>query len=217
MPQLRVEYAKSGRAKCSLTSCKKPIAKHEVRIGTVMTLPFGEEGVESVAYRHVCCFTARQLSNAKATLDDIEGYNDLAPADKALIDQMKKGELVGKTQLIGRVGDVANSPLAAELGATEKTAAAGKAPRAKREKKAPAKPPQEEDAEAVDSDATEEFEVDVRAVSARPVCPYGANCFRTAPDHFEQFSHDDGDTAAPPSGADTAVRPVIVGKKRARQ
>lgn len=113
MPPLKVEYAKSGRSKCSLKACSAVIVKHEVRIGTGMVLPFVEDSdALQFKWRHVCCFSDQQLKNSRSSgdLDKIDGYNDLAPADKALIEEMKKGTLVGKKSVVGRVGDVANAP-----------------------------------------------------------------------------------------------------------
>lgn len=231
MAPLHVEYAKSARAKCGLTSCKKAIAKNEVRIGTAIVLPFGDDGAESIKWRHLCCFTDRQLVNAKASgdIDNIVGYDNLAPADKALVEQMKRGELISKEALIGRVGDIMNSPLAAELAGKPakgkgKVAVAGEAPVAAKPPAAAKAPPKKRAAkkvapaavaeDSVDSDATDEYDVEVRDVSSKPKCPYGALCFRTALDHFSTFSHDEVPADASPGP--TAKRPVITGKKRAR-
>jgi hypothetical protein len=159
-----------------------------------------------------------------------------------LVQKMREGKLVGDTSILGRIGDVAHSRLATELtqkgGATkakpktkknddddggnangddgggasaslgEKRARAPRKPRAKAEKAD----------NGVDSDATDEYEVVVEAVSAKPKCPYGADCFRTNPEHFQQYTHDGGattaTTGAPSSSvAATTMKPVIKRKK----
>ncbi|KEG09765.1 Poly polymerase and DNA-Ligase Zn-finger region family protein [Trypanosoma grayi] len=241
MPQLRVEYAKSGRAKCALTACLQTIVKHEVRIGTAVVFPVsggsqpttGEEQL-SYKWRHLCCFTEKQLQNAKASgdLDTIEGFDDLAPADRELVCQMKSGELLQRPDLKGRVGDVANSPQAAELlpkGAspakerkvatkTSTSASIAKAspPKVPAKSTRPAKRAREvsegsnhnnknDDGDA--SDATVEFEVVVE--TSRPRCPYGDKCFRTSAEHMAEYSHGtESDKASPPRR-----RAVIKGKK----
>ncbi|TPP48251.1 Poly(ADP-ribose) polymerase and DNA-Ligase Zn-finger region family protein [Leishmania donovani] len=182
MPKLCVEYSKSGRAKCSNTSCGKKIEKHELRIGTEVIMPFSEEGVESWKWRHLCCFTERQLSNARSSgdIDAIQGEGDLAPADKALVQKMREGRLVGDTSILGRIGDIAHS--------------AKRPPAPPRKTKIPNTKKQDDDA---DSEATEEYEVAVEAVTGKPKCPYGAHCFRTTEEHFRQYTHgDDNGTAA---------------------
>lgn len=240
MPKLCVEYSKSGRAKCSLTSCGKKIEKNELRIGTEVVLPYSDDGVETWKWRHLCCFTERQLANARAsnTLDDIQGEDELAPSDKALLQKMRDGLLVGDTAIIGRIGDVANSRLATELkgkgaaaaakpkpkakkadaeggdGAQPAAAGAGaaspgeKRPRAPRKTKAAEK--QDDD---VDSEATDEYEVAVEAVPEKPQCPYGPDCFRTNPVHRRQYEHDSVGASSALGGMTTEVRPVIKRKK----
>ncbi|KPA80037.1 hypothetical protein ABB37_05056 [Leptomonas pyrrhocoris] len=232
MPKLCVEYSKSGRAKCSLTSCGKKIEKNELRIGTEVILPYSDDGVETWKWRHLCCFTERQLGNARGTgdIDNIQGEDDLAPADKALVQEMREGKLVGATTIIGRIGDVAHSRLASELTGKGGAAAASKG-KAKTKKsddredggsasaspgekraRAPRKKAQVDD--DVDSEATDEYEVAVEAVSEKPKCPYGADCFRTNPEHFQQYSHD-GDAAESAALATTkpTMKPVIKRKK----
>ncbi|KAG5463960.1 hypothetical protein LSCM1_00136 [Leishmania martiniquensis] len=241
MPKLCVEYSKSGRAKCSNTSCGKSIQKNELRIGTEVIMPFSDEGIESWKWRHLCCFTERQLSNAKGSgdIDAIQGEDDLAPADKALVQKMREGLLVGDTSILGRIGDVANSPAAAELkgkgGKAAKPKAKAKAkasgtaedgesrPAVSGEKRPRAPPRKAKAANAkvqddVDSEATDEYEVVVEAVAGKLKCPYGANCFRTNQEHFRQYTHDDenGTTAddVVSSRSGTAkLKPVIQRRK----
>nr|ACS87839.1 hypothetical protein CDFL6B12_12 [Angomonas deanei] len=234
MPKLCVEYSKSARAKCSLTSCGKKIEKNELRIGTEIILPYSDDGVESWKWRHLCCFTDRQLANARGSgdIDNIQGEDELAAADKVLVEKMREGKLVGDTSIIGRVGDIGHSKLAAELTDKKKDGAAAAKPRAKKSEtavpegeKAAASPgekrpraPRKTKAKAaekdddVDSEATDEYEVAVEA-TVKPRCPYGRECFRTHPTHFSQYSHDDNDGDAA-SSTKATMKPVIKkGKK----
>ncbi|KAH9581911.1 zinc finger protein [Trypanosoma melophagium] len=252
MPQLRVEYAKSGRARCSLPACGQPIARHEVRIGTAVVFPprsssdgniagahnsaEAEEGTTSYKWRHLCCFTQRQLQNATAAgdLDNLDGFDDLAPVDQALVNRMKRGELLEKTDVKGRVGDIANSPLAAELlpkGTSPekkgKSAAASSSPNAtktstkaegaeakkkstrttKRTREKRAEKKEEEEKDGAESDATIEY--DVAIVTSKPICPYGEKCFRTGAEHMAEYAHGtDADKNVP-----TRPRAIIKGKK----
>ncbi|EPY37512.1 hypothetical protein AGDE_04967 [Angomonas deanei] len=173
--------------------------------------------VESYKWRHLCCFTDRQLTNAKQTgdIDNINGYDGLAPKDKELVEELKKGALVGKMDIKGRVGDIMNSSEAESLKANppakrgragDKEEGAKAAPRRGRAKKAV---PEPED-DGVQSDATEDYEVVVEACDAKIPCPYGESCFRTDPTHFAQYSHS-GDVAT--STGKTEVRPVIKRKR----
>ncbi|KAG5465433.1 hypothetical protein CUR178_00136 [Leishmania enriettii] len=233
MPKLCVEYSKSGRAKCSNTSCGKKIEKHELRIGTEVIMPFSDEGIESWKWRHLCCFTERQLSNARGSgdIDAIQGENDLAPADKALVQKMREGLIVGDTSILGRIGDVANSPVAAELKGMGGKAAKPKAKASdsgetgglpldtkgeKRPRAAPRKAKMPDD--DADSEATDEYEVAVETVAGNPKCPYGAKCFRTNQEHFRQYAHDDedgttADDMAPCGHGSAKLKPVIKGRK----
>ncbi|KAF8291119.1 putative Zinc-finger (CX5CX6HX5H) motif containing protein [Trypanosoma cruzi] len=229
MPKLRVEYAKSGRGKCSSSGCSQEIVKNEVRIGTAFLFPApggvqDEAGKERLCYkwRHLCCFTDIQLENARASgeINDIDGYSDLAPADQELVEKLKRGELVQKKSLKGRIGDFENSPLAAGLlqkgkgFAKGSTNASSSSPRKAAVKRGQiAKRSREEKEAAVreedDSDATEEYEVVVE--TSKPHCPYGSNCFRTGAEHIAEYFHGtEADKASPPR-----LRAVIKGKKRA--
>ncbi|CAJ1035967.1 Poly(ADP-ribose) polymerase and DNA-Ligase Zn-finger region [Leishmania shawi] len=238
MPRLCVEYSKSGRAKCSNTSCGKKIEKHELRIGTEVIMQFRDEEIESWKWRHLCCFTERQLSNAKETgdINAIQGEDDLAPADKALLQEMREGRLVGDTSILGRIGDVTHSPVADELKGKGGKVAKSKAkaslsadnrgsPSATAGEKRPRLPlrkanmanatTKDDDA---DSEATDEYEVAVETVTGNLKCPYGANCFRTNQEHFRQYTHGDengtaADAAVPSDHSGAKLKPVIKRKK----
>lgn len=229
MPTLRVEYAASGRSKCSSSTCNKKIEKHELRIGTEVAFSQGGSGGEynSWKWRHLCCFTERQLKNAKESgdLDNVLGFDDLAPSDKALVDRLRNGELVGDMTVMGRIGDFEHSALVAKLSSTEAKkkkpadeAAGAKRPRAPSStaRKTPASRAKQTNAaaedDAMDSDATEDYEVEVTAVSAKPRCPFGENCFRTAPKHFAQYPHDDKEEEAV-EGTATVLKPILKKKK----
>eukprot|EP00796_Vickermania_ingenoplastis_P005781 gene5781-4132_t len=195
-------YAKSARASCS--KCKKAIAKHEVRIGTEIQLPGGDDVLASWTWRHLCCFTDRQIKNAEASnaFDNIDGIDTLAPCDKALVEEMKQGKLIDKTELIGRIGDIKNSnmPPPEPKGKRQRAASADgpspstkKAPAAKRGKKAPVTPSIPPD------DGTEDFEVEIVSADT-PVCPYGESCFQTQAHHYKEFRHGDVKDTAMTSG-----------------
>lgn len=254
MPKLKIEYALSGHSKCTATSCKKTIAKHELRIGTEYVVPGILTGKPSEAldgdeekdpttafrWRHLCCFTDRQIQNARTSGDlaAIEGYELLAPKDKQVVEDMKAGKLVNKTEYMGRVGDVANSPMADELIKPKKRAPAKRKaadndddndtdnPNKKKTKAAPTSPAakrakketvaKDNDKDDVDSEATEEYEVAVEAVPARPPCPFGPDCFRTNEEHFLQYDHSNSGSkneGTAEEKKDTVLRPVIKGKK----
>ncbi|EAN78069.1 hypothetical protein, conserved [Trypanosoma brucei brucei TREU927] len=229
MPQLRVEYAKSGRAKCSAASCNKPISKHEVRVGiAVMFQPVGSTSGEptlSYKWRHVCCFTERQIKNAEAEggLDAIEGLEELAEVDRDLIAQMMRGELIDRMDVMGRVGDVENSPASRgslkgekfshsdgraatkrkrgdgsesrETGSPPDLSKRGKSKKGGVVSLTPSRDKDTNEGEISDS-TTEEFEVSVEAT--RPPCPYGKECFRTSVSHMAEYSHGaESDRAVP--------------------
>lgn len=182
MPKLCVEYAKSGRAKCS--GCKQTILKNELRIGIEVQFPGGDEPILSWQWRHLCCFTDRQIINAEkaGTLTEIEGYEALEAADKALVDELKKGKLLDRKDLIGKVS------------VTKKVVpAAKKKPRAHNESTPKDKKRKKENTPVIDlpNDTTEDFEVDI-ATSDAPLCPYGEKCNEPGSMHFQQYSHGPG-------------------------
>jgi hypothetical protein len=92
MPPLKVEYAKTARARCQLKECGDFLAKGELRIGTGNLMPGATE--LSYKFRHVPCFTKRQLANAPS-VDHIEGYDDLMEEHQAVIRNMLKGAYAG--------------------------------------------------------------------------------------------------------------------------
>ncbi|KAG5490004.1 hypothetical protein JKF63_00123 [Porcisia hertigi] len=238
MPKLCVEYAKSGRAKCSNTACGKLICKGELRIGTEMMMALGDKEVESWKWRHLCCFTERQLSNAKASgeIDALQGESDLAPADRKLMQEMREGKLVGDVSILGRIGDVAptSPPKKGKEKGTKATVPRSKgskaadgegptpAPVAAKRQRAPSGKAKTAVVAAqdgdVDSEATEEYEVAVETEMGKPKCPYGVKCFRTEKKHFQQYSHEDGsgtatDAAGLSAKTKASVKPVIKRKK----
>lgn len=126
MPDLRVEYAKSGRSKCS--NCKTAVDAGELRIGTATMMPGAEE--KSYKWRHIPCFTKRQLVSCKS-VDNIEGFDDLEERHQEIVRRMIKGDFVGNKSLIGkflRAGAVA----AVEEKEEKKTKAAAAAQRNKK-------------------------------------------------------------------------------------
>ncbi|KAH7332895.1 zf-PARP-domain-containing protein [Rhizoctonia solani] len=79
----RLEYASSGRAKCSGPKpCSgSSIGKGELRLGTLLDY----NGNKSFKWRHWGCTTARILSNFKNQFDaadDLDGFEDLNDGDK---------------------------------------------------------------------------------------------------------------------------------------
>lgn len=182
MPKLRVDYAKSGRAKC--TGCKKIILKNELRLGIEVQFPAGDEPKISWSWRHLCCFTERQLKNAQAagTLSEIEGYNELNESDKILMDDLKLGKLVNRLDLIGQVN---NSDKSVATTKRKTKSSSTSTPKAKTVKK--------ESTFIVDlpSDNTENYEVDTVSSTAPP-CPEGEKCNESGIHHFQHYSHGPG-------------------------
>lgn len=186
MPNLCVEYAKSGRSKC--TGCKKAILKHELRLGIENQFPGGDEPIISWQWRHLCCFTERQIKNAEnaGTLSEIAGYDDLPADAKVLVDDMKVGKLVGHTDLIGKVNDNAG-----DQKNPSETRKRTKAPAAKAPPKRARKTETVDGSGIQQDEGTEDFDVEV-VNSDAPPCPYGDSCFQTQPEHHKQFSHGKG-------------------------
>ena len=106
MPPLKVEYAKSGRSKCALKACQEVLEQGELRIGTGNMMPGAEDF--SYKWRHLCCFTKRQLS-AVSTVDQLEGFDDLDEGDQKLMLKLIKGQLIDKAELKGAVGRITGS------------------------------------------------------------------------------------------------------------
>ncbi len=181
MPPLKVEYAKSGRSVCSLKECSKAIDKGAVRIGTGNLMP----GMEQLSYkwRHLCCFTKRQLASVPS-VDSIEGYDDLVPPDQALVRRMVKGELVGNAAV-----------MVASPHANVVTAAPSpkKAHRAEPDDDEDAAPPR-----AAGSAGAAPAAVPTTAIayevgpSGKLICPFGDWCLKGDPKHFTDFLHRPG-------------------------
>lgn len=206
MPPLRVEYAKSARSRCTLKECSKFIEKGEVRLGTAVMMPGMDE--PSFKWRHLCCFTARQVKNAGGSVDNIEGFDDLMQPDRDLVVKMMKGSLVGDSSIIGKTGTAGASP-SVDASAPKKKAEGGKA------KTVVPKKRQRAAGDGADSDATDDYEVfeegQTTSVVERPMCPYGASCFRKNAEHRAQFRHDAGESSTSPL---TATHVSIGAKKK---
>lgn len=212
MPPLRVEYAKSGRSRCCLKECNKMIEKGEVRVGTGVMMPGMDE--PSYKWRHVCCFTARQAKNAGGSVDSVEGLEDLAEGDQQLVVKMMKGELVGDSSLLGKTGTAGTAVAAVSPKKAKKaaTVVAGEGGAAKKKARV-------EVGKVVDgyaSDATDDYDVEEAGtstvVAVKPLCPYGAGCFRKNPAHFAEYRHGDEPIVAPTAKTTEIV--TVVAKKR---
>eukprot|EP00759_Apiculatamorpha_spiralis_P017623 PhF_6_TR23781/c0_g1_i2/m.33270 len=163
MVQLRVEYAKSARSKCSFKQCSSPIDKGQVRIGTAKMMPGAD--TPSYSWRHIGCFTSRQLKNTPS-VDSIEGFDDLKPEDQAIVLKMVKGEFVGKGK--DALGVSAPPP---------------PPPAKKKGKKEPEKRERSPTPSDSDSDGTVDYD-------PRPPCKYWEQCFRLGnKEHCAQFKH----------------------------
>lgn len=208
MPPLRVEYAKSGRSRCCLKECSKMIDKGEVRVGTGVMMPGMDE--PSYKWRHICCFTARQAKNAGGSVDSVEGLEDLTESDRQLVVRMMKGELVGNHSLLGKTGS------AGETAAASSPTKAAK-PKVVGVKKRPRGGEKVADS-GYASDATDDYDVEeagTRVIAvAKPLCPYGAACFRKHPSHFAEYRHSDDGAAASSLDAGTTEIVAVVAKKR---
>ncbi|KZV91544.1 zf-PARP-domain-containing protein [Exidia glandulosa HHB12029] len=82
----RIEYASSGRAKCKGPKpCSgSPIEKGSLRLGTLVDM----QGRTSFTWKHWGCVTAKVLTNLKnkvGDVDDLDGYEELEPADQEKI------------------------------------------------------------------------------------------------------------------------------------
>lgn len=222
MPALKVEYAKSGRAKCS--NCKGFIAHGELRIGTGTMMP----GMEELSYkwRHICCFTSRQIKNA-GSVDTVEGFDDLLEEHQKVLAKMLKGEYAGNQSWQGKF-------LHPEIAASDAAKAAAKKESGKRrkrkekeKKKKSAKKTKGDDdssSSSSSSDSDDEDDDDDTASDSddeknnknngnnmmmmmmgggvapspvnskkkggpKPMCPFGANCFKVTKEHFDQYAH----------------------------
>ncbi len=83
-----IEEAKSGRASCR--TCKKPIAKGELRFGEEAPNAFGDQ--PSMRWHHLACAAAKLPAELKAVLDSYPGdVPDRAGLEKAMADSLAKG------------------------------------------------------------------------------------------------------------------------------
>jgi len=83
-----IEEAKSGRASCR--TCKKPIAKGELRLGVETQTQFSD--APSLQWHHVLCAAAKLPAELKAALAEYPGeVANRAELDAAMEDALKKG------------------------------------------------------------------------------------------------------------------------------
>ena len=83
-----IEEAKSGRASCR--TCKKPIAKGELRLGVEQVTQFSD--TPSMQWHHLLCAAAKLPAELKAALDEFHGtVPNRAELDTTMADALKKG------------------------------------------------------------------------------------------------------------------------------
>jgi hypothetical protein len=83
-----IEEAKSGRASCR--TCKKAIAKGELRFGEEAPNAFGD--TPSIRWHHLLCAAEKLPAELKAVLDTYpEAIPNRAELDKAMSDALSKG------------------------------------------------------------------------------------------------------------------------------
>ncbi len=83
-----IEEAKSGRASCR--TCKKTIAKGELRLGVETPNQFGD--TPSMQWHHVLCAASKLPAELKVALDAYDGtVANRAELDKAMADAIAKG------------------------------------------------------------------------------------------------------------------------------
>ena len=202
---MKVEYAKSGRSKCTWKKCSQFIDKGELRIGTGSQMP----GVDEISYkwRHLCCFSNIQIKNL-GSVDHIDGYDECLPEHQEALRRMMKGEYIEQyTKIRGKyIHPTIATATAAQLtamGKKNKNVGGGVGGQllapvvgVKRARATTAggasKGPTVTLAGAyvdtgVESDATDDYEVEIS--KGRPQCPFGSACFRKDPDHFTKFAH----------------------------
>jgi len=179
MSKHTVELAKSGRAQCKDTKCKKTIEKGELRIGTVVPNPFGDGGEMTKYYHPECRFSsltrARTLKAIESS-DQIEGFADLSAKHKKIITDLIAGgsgagkKSSGKTEKkkisakgssrkgkrTKKVADDDEGDEAEEKKPKAKPKTKAKAAKAKKESKKPAKKRKAENDDGGDGDEDEE-------------------------------------------------------------
>jgi len=83
-----IEEAKSGRASCR--TCKKAIAKGELRFGEEAPNAFGD--TPSIRWHHLTCAAEKLPAELKAAMDQYSGTIDnRAELDKIMADSLAKG------------------------------------------------------------------------------------------------------------------------------
>jgi hypothetical protein len=82
-----IEEAKSGRAACR--TCKKPIAKGELRFGEEAPNAFGDQ--PSLRWHHLACAAAKLPAELKATLETHGDVPNRAELEKIMADAIAKG------------------------------------------------------------------------------------------------------------------------------
>eukprot|EP00744_Colponema_vietnamica_P019270 GILI01027257.1.p1 GENE.GILI01027257.1~~GILI01027257.1.p1 ORF type:complete len:311 (+),score=66.35 GILI01027257.1:51-935(+) len=146
-----------------------------------------------------------------ASVDNIDGFEDMEDAHQAVIHKMLKGQLEGDSTVKGAVisaviagsagdgegGKAGGKKKKLGVGATlmgnsnVDLLAQGTAPALGKKRTRTAGPAVTREGNLVDcgadSDATDEYEVGV--TNQKPMCPHGANCFRKNPDHFKEYRH----------------------------
>jgi hypothetical protein len=83
-----IEEAKSGRASCR--TCKKPIAKGELRFGEETPNAFGD--APSMRWHHLTCAAEKLPAELQAALDQFPGsVPDRAELDRLMAESLAKG------------------------------------------------------------------------------------------------------------------------------
>ena len=83
-----IEEAKSGRAACR--TCKKPIAKGELRLGVELQTQFSD--TPSMQWHHLPCAAQKLPAELKEALDAYPGtVQNRAELDQMMADALKKG------------------------------------------------------------------------------------------------------------------------------
>lgn len=83
-----IEEAKSGRASCR--TCKKPIAKGELRLGVEVTTQFSD--TPSLAWHHLLCAAAKLPAELTAALAEYGGpIANRDDIDRAIAEALQKG------------------------------------------------------------------------------------------------------------------------------
>ncbi|KNC56060.1 DNA polymerase beta [Thecamonas trahens ATCC 50062] len=183
-----VEYARTGRAGCKLRtkSRKCPVGKIDkgvLRIGRVKpSFMSDDDDAVFTEWFHVPCWfdvqsRMRATSRKVESTDDLDGFEALTDADKALI-----GQYIDKRRSI-------DNDMAALASARPppQPAAAAKRPLAEPVAAPPAKR-QRPLADAGDLAAA-------ALAAGKRICRYGASCYRENPDHLRDYWHPPGSRA----------------------